>query len=204
VDTRRWLRGRGALSARVVDVTVTVLLLALLVGQLQTHVTESGQRPNSWLTYVLAAAMVLPVLTHRTHPLVSAAVALGALVAYSLAHYGAYPGINTFVLVFLVALHAERRHATPVFVAAIAALSLAVWVQPVGIATTSTWISTLLLAVVAVLVGENLRHRRAPVGRRWRSARGCWRPSARNGHVARLPRNGYESLASCTTWWPTR
>jgi signal transduction histidine kinase len=161
VDTRRWLGGRGALSARVVDVTVTVVLLALLFGQLQTHVTQSGQRPNSWVTYLLAAAMVLPVLTHRTHPVVSAAVALGALVAYSLAHYGAYPGINTFVLVFVVALHAERRHATPVFVAAIAALSLAVWVQPDGIATTSTWISTLLLAVVAVLVGENLRHRRA-------------------------------------------
>jgi len=135
--------------------------MALLVGQLQTHVTQSGQRPNSWVTYVLGAAMVLPVLTHRRHPSLSGAVALGALVVYSVAHYGPYPGINTFVLVFLVALHADRRHAAPVFVAAMAALSLAVWVQPDGVASPWTWISTLLFAVVAFLVGQNLRDQRA-------------------------------------------
>jgi signal transduction histidine kinase len=161
VDTLRRLRGRGALSARAVDSTVTVLLLVLLATQLQTHVIEPGQRPNSWLTYLLAAAMVLPVLTHRTHPLASGAVALAALLAYSLGRYGAYPGINTFVLVFVVTLHAERRHAAPVFAGALVALTVSVWVQPDGVATTSTWVSTLLFAVVADLMGENLRHRRA-------------------------------------------
>src|SRR4029077_15232919 len=59
------------------------------------------------------------------------------------------------------ALHAERRRAIPVFLAAQVALTVAVWVQPGGVATTSTWVSTLLLAAVAGLVGENLRHRRA-------------------------------------------
>jgi signal transduction histidine kinase len=144
----------------VVDVTVTVLLTALLLGQLQTHVTQAGQRPSTWVTYMLSAAIVLPVLTHRRHPLVSATVALGALVAYSLAHYGPYPCINTFVLVFVVALHAERRHAALVFAAAMAALSLAVWVQPDGVTSPWTWISTLLFAVVAFLVGQNLRDQR--------------------------------------------
>jgi signal transduction histidine kinase len=161
VELRRWLGGSAALPARVVDLTITVLLMALLLGQLQTHVTQPGQRPNSWVTYVLAAAIVLPVLTHRRHPLVSAVLALGALVAYSLANYGPYPGINTFVLVFVVALHAERRQAAPVFAAAMAALSLAVWVQPDGVASPWTWISTLLFAVVAFLVGQNLRDQRA-------------------------------------------
>ena len=161
MDTRRWPRISRALSAPAIDGTVTALLLVLLGSQLQTHVIQPGQRPNTWLTYLLAAAMVLPVLTHRRHPVGSAAVALGALVAYSLAHFGAYPGINTFVLVFVVALHAERRDAVPVFLGALAALTVAVWVQPAGVATASTWVSTLLFALVAGLVGENLRHRRA-------------------------------------------
>jgi signal transduction histidine kinase len=161
VDIRRRPRWSGALSAPVVDRTVTALLLLLLAVQLQSHVLQPGQRPNSASTYLLAAAMALPVLTHRRHPRASAAVALGALVVYSLAHYGPYPGINAFVLVFVVALHSERRDAAPVFVAALAALTVAVWVQPTGVTTTSTWISTLLFALVAGLVGENLRHRRA-------------------------------------------
>ena len=161
MDTRHWLGGSGTLPARIIDGVITALLIALLVGQLQTHVTQPGQRPNSWVTYVLAAAMTLPVLTHRARPLASSAVALGALVVYSLAHYGPYPCINTFVLVFVVALHADRRHAAPVFVAAMAALSLAVWVQPDGVTSPWTWISTLLFAVVAFLVGQNLRDQRA-------------------------------------------
>jgi signal transduction histidine kinase len=145
----------------VVDGTITAALLVLFAIQLQTHVFEAGQRPNSWLTYVLALAIVLPFLTHRRHPVLSGCVALSALVAYSLLHYGPYPGINTFVLVFGIALHADRRRAVPVFLAALVALTVSVWVQPPGIANTSTWVSTLLLAVVAGLVGENIRHRRA-------------------------------------------
>jgi signal transduction histidine kinase len=162
VDLWRRRPGRRAsLSARVADGSVVVLLLALFAGQLQTHRLEPGQRPNDWLTLVCAMAMVLPLLTHRRHPVLSAGVALTALVAYSLRHYGPYPGINTFVLAFVIALHAERRVALPVLMASLAALTVAVWVQPDGVATTSTWVSTLLVVVIAGLVGENLRHRRA-------------------------------------------
>ena len=163
---RRWTsgadsRGPAGSSARVIDGTVTAALLVLFATQLQTHVLQQGQRPSTWFTYVLAVGMVLPLLTHRRAPLLSAGVALSALVVYSLRHYGPYPGISIFVLVFATALHAERRRAIPVFLAAQLALTVAVWVQPGGVATTSTWVSTLLLAVVAGLVGENLRHRRA-------------------------------------------
>jgi len=161
VDIRRRLRGRAALSAPVIDGTVVLCLFLLMAFQAQDPVIEPGQRPNDWLALVLAVAMVLPIMSHRRYPLPSAAVALGALVAYSLGHYSAYPGINTFVLVFVVALHSERRRAALVFVGALAALSASVWVQPAGIATTSTWVSTLLFAVVAGLLGENTRHRRA-------------------------------------------
>ena len=145
----------------MIDGAVTAALLVLFATQLQTHVLQQGQRPSTWFTYVLAVGMVLPLLTHRRAPLLSAGVALSALVVYSLRHYGPYPGISVFVLVFATALHAERRRAIPVFLAAQLALTIAVWVQPGGVATTSTWVSTLLLAVIAGLVGENLRHRRA-------------------------------------------
>ena len=154
-------RRPGRLPARLVDGVVAALLAALLLTQLLTHVLEPGQRPNSPLTYLLALAMVLPFVVHRDVPLLASAVVLSALVVYSLAHYGPYPGINIFVLVFAVALHTSRRRSLVVFAAALLSLTVAVWVQPAGIATTSTWVSTLLVATVAGLTGENLRYRRA-------------------------------------------
>jgi signal transduction histidine kinase len=147
-------------SPLAVDSAVTLLLLALFLTQLTTHVFEPGQRSNSALTYLLALAMVAPFPVHRRAPLLAAAIILGALLAYSLAHYGPYPGINAFVLLFGVALHSERRRSLLTFVATLAVLSVAVWVQPGDIATTSTWVSTLLFAAVSWLVGENLRQRR--------------------------------------------
>jgi signal transduction histidine kinase len=149
--TRAWL----------VDGAVTAALLALFVFQLATNSLLAGQRPSGPLTYLLALAMVLPFGLHRGRPLVAAAIVLGALLAYALAHYGPYPGINAFVLLFAVALHNERRESRVVFAATLMVLTVAVWVQPGGVATASTWFSTLLLAGVAGLLGENLRDRRS-------------------------------------------
>jgi signal transduction histidine kinase len=146
--------------ARLIDGVVTAALLALFLFQLVTNVLLPGQRPSGLVTYLLALSMVLPFGAHRSRPLVAAAVVLGALLAYSLAHYGPYPGINAFVLLLAIALHTERRQARVVFVATMLVLTVAVWVQPGGVATASTWFSTLLVAAVAGLLGENLRHRR--------------------------------------------
>jgi len=153
--------GRPRSRPRLVDAAITTGLAALFAYQLATNTLEPGQRATGWLTYVLALAMVLPFLAHRRFPLTAAAVSLGALVVYSLAHYGPYPGITAFVLLYGVALHSERWRARLVFAATLAALTTAVWVQPGNITTASTWISTLLFAAVAGLAGENLRHRRA-------------------------------------------
>ena len=161
MSTWRRFRQAAGRSRQLVDGTLVALLLALFALQLGTEKLEPGQRPTTWLTYALFLAMVLPLLAHRSRPLLSAAVALSALVAYSLLHYGPYPGVNTFVLMYVVGLHAERRRAAPVFAASLLALTVAVWVQPDGVATTSTWVSTILFGAVAGLVGENLRHRRA-------------------------------------------
>jgi signal transduction histidine kinase len=155
-----FLRDRH-LSPLLVDGVVTLALLGLFLTQLGTHVLAPGQRATSVLTYLLAGAMVAPFLIHRRAPLTAGMIVLGALLGYSLAHYGPYPGINAFVLLFGVALHSERRRSFLTFAATLAVLSVAVWVQPGGVATTSTWVSTLLFATVAWLTGENLRQRRA-------------------------------------------
>jgi signal transduction histidine kinase len=155
-----FLRDRH-LSPLVVDGVVTLALLGLFLTQLGTHVLAPGQRATSVLTYLLAGAMVAPFLIHRRAPLTAGMIVLGALLGYSLAHYGPYPGINAFVLLFGVALHSERRRSLLTFVATLVVLSVAVRVQPGGVATTSTWVSTLLFATVSWLVGENLRQRRA-------------------------------------------
>jgi signal transduction histidine kinase len=168
---------RPRLSPRLADGAITAVLAALLLTQLLTHVLQPGQRPSSPLTYLLALAMVLPFLLHRDAPLLASGLVLSALVGYSLAHYGPYPGISVFVLVFAVALHTDRRRSLLVFAAALLSLSVAVWAQPAGITTTSTWISTLLIAAVAGLTGQNLRYRRA----RWTSLeeRARWLESER-------------------------
>ena len=146
--------------ARLIDGAVTAALLALLLWQLTTHVLLPGQRPSGPVTYLLALAMVLPFGFHRQKPLVSAAVVLGSLLVYSLAHYGPYPGINAFVLLFAITLHGERRESRAVFAATLLTLTIAIWAQPAAVATASTWFSTFLVATVAGLLGENLRHRR--------------------------------------------
>ena len=146
--------------ARLIDGAVTAALLALLLWQLTTHVLLPGQRPSGPVTYLLALAMVLPFGIHRQKPLVAAAVVLGSLLVYSLAHYGPYPGINAFVLLFAITLHGERRESRAVFAATLLTLTIAIWAQPAAVATASTWFSTFLVATVAGLLGENLRHRR--------------------------------------------
>jgi len=156
----RRLRQAAPPSPLVIDGSVVAALIVLFVIQLQTALIP-GQRPTTWLTWLLALAMTVPFLAHREHPLLVAAVVLSALVCYSVRHYGPYPGVNAFVLVFGVSLHAERRQSLPVLVAALAGLSVAVYTQPAGVATASTWFSTFLFTLVAALVGENLRHRRA-------------------------------------------
>lgn len=147
--------------AHLVDGAVMGSLLALFLFQLITNVLLPGQRASSPLTYLLALAMVLPFGIHRSRPLAAALIVLSALMLYSLAHYGPYPGINAFVLLCAIATHSERRQSRVVFGATLLTLSVAVWVQPGGVATASTWFSTLLLATVAGLFGENVRHRRS-------------------------------------------
>src|SRR4029078_2589612 len=98
--------------------------------------------------------------THGRHQLIAMLASTAAMVGYSLGRFTAFPGYTTFVLVFLVALHAGRRRALVVYFGGVAGLSVSLLAQPPAVATASSWISTVLTVTVAWLAGEHLRLRR--------------------------------------------
>jgi signal transduction histidine kinase len=144
-----------------VDTLVTAATLAITVLTLATKTPDPGQRTGDAWAYLLAAGMSLPYLVHRRRPLTATAVTLGSLLAYSPPAYAAFPGFPVFALLIGVALHCDRRRSLVVLAASLVALSLALAVQPAGVATGSQWTSTILATAVCWLIGENQRNRRA-------------------------------------------
>lgn len=155
---RTWWR---AADRRLVDAAVAAVFLVLTVAPLATRHLQAGQRPSDIWAYLLAAALAVPFAVHRRFPVTAAAVACGALVLYGLGRYTAYPGLPVFALVAGISLHSDRRRALLAASFAAIAISVAIWVQPVGVATSATWVASLLAVAVAWLWGENLRSRRA-------------------------------------------
>ncbi|WP_185972451.1 sensor histidine kinase [Georgenia yuyongxinii] len=156
-------RPRRVVDPRVADGAVALALLSWLLLDQAGRAPVPGQRPGDVLAVVLAALLTVPYVLHRRLPLVTAGTVLAALIAYSLRHYAAYPGLSVFVLVLGVALHADRRRSLVVFGASAAALTVSLAVQPPGVTDVSTWVATLLTTVVAWLLGENWRLRRGRV-----------------------------------------
>jgi signal transduction histidine kinase len=157
-SVRTWWR---ALDRRQVDAAVAVVLLALTAIPLATDSLQAGQRPTDIWAYLLAAALCVPFVFHRRFPVAAITVACCALVLYAVGRYNAYPGLPIFVLVAGISLHSTRRRALLAAGLAAVALSVAVWLQPERVATSSTWVASLLAVAVAWLWGENLRNRRA-------------------------------------------
>jgi signal transduction histidine kinase len=155
---RTWWRG---LDPRLIDAAIALALLVLTALPLATRSLTAGQRPSDVWAYLLAVALCVPFAFHRRWPVTAVAVACCALVLYALGKYAAYPGFPVFVLVFGISLHSTRGRAALAAGLAAVALSVAVFLQPEGVATASTWIASLLALAVAWLWGENLRNRRA-------------------------------------------
>ena len=155
---RTWWRG---LDRRLVDAAVVVVLLVVTALPLATRPLTAGQRPSDVWAYLLVAALCVPFAFHRRYPVAAIAVASGALILYAVGRYAAYPGIPIFVLVAGISLHSTRLRALLAAGLGAVAISVAVWLQPEGVATASTWVASLLALAVAWLWGENLRNRRA-------------------------------------------
>jgi signal transduction histidine kinase len=145
----------------VLDTAVAGLLWVGMAVDLGTRPLTEGQSPASPAAYVAAGLIAAPVAIHRRYPVPAMLASTAALVGYSWGRFTAFPGYTTFVLVFLVALHAGRRRALVVYLGGVAGLSVSLLLQPPAVATASSWISTVLTVTVAWLAGENLRSRRA-------------------------------------------
>jgi signal transduction histidine kinase len=157
-SVRAWWR---SLDRRWLDAAVALLLLADQVAELAVRVPQPGQHAAGPAAYGLAAALVAPIVVHRRYPLPAALVSGVALVLYGAGNYPPYPGLPVFVLVFGISLHTDRRRAAAAAGLAALAMSIAVQEQPLGIANTSTWVTSLLAIAVSWLLGENRRNRRA-------------------------------------------
>ena len=145
----------------MLDTAAALLLSAGMWVDLATRPLAEGQSPTSPTAYALTVLIAAPVAVHRRYPIAAMLCSTAALVGYSFGRYSAFPGYTTFVLVFLVALHAGRRRALVVYVGGVVGLSISLLLQPPEVATASSWISTVLTVTVAWLAGENLRSRRA-------------------------------------------
>ncbi len=153
--------GWAAVREPVLDSTGAVLLWAAMAVDLATRPLAAGQSPSTPAAYLWAVVIAGPFAVHRRFPVAAILVSDLGLLGFSLGRFSAFPGYATFALVFAVALHAGRRRALGVYLAGVAGLIGALSLQPAGVATASSWISTLLTVTVAWLAGENLRSRRA-------------------------------------------
>ena len=153
----RW----AAVREPVLDTTGAVLLWTAMAVDLATRPLAAGQSASTPAAYLWAVLIAGPFAAHRRFPVTAILVSDLGLLGYSLGRFSAFPGYATFALVFAVALHAGRRRALAVYLAGVAGLIGALSLQPAGVATASSWISTLLTVTVAWLAGENLRSRRA-------------------------------------------
>ena len=161
-------RALGQLNPLVLDGCVAAILFGLMAAEFaSSRPLQPGQHPTTPLAWVLAVLIVAPVLTHRRFPRTSVAVCLAALVGYAAGRYTAYPGLAVFVLVFDITLHSRFRVALAAVIAAAAAITLSIGLQPSSVASYSTWITSELGVVVAWLAALNLRSRRA----RWAELR---------------------------------
>lgn len=155
--------GWPSVDRRILDAGVAVLLFAVMVAELAGNPLTTGQHASGALAYLLAAVITLPFAVHRRHPMPVLAVSTWAVVVYSLGRFSAFPGYPLFVLLFGVSAHADRRRSQAALIAVVAAMSVALIMQPAGVVTDGTWISTMLAVAVAWLSGENVRSRRLQV-----------------------------------------
>ena len=67
-------------------------------GPLVRRHPGAAQRPADVWAWVLALLLTAPYAVHRRYPWGALAVVLAALLAFSLLHYAAFPGVSVFVL----------------------------------------------------------------------------------------------------------
>jgi signal transduction histidine kinase len=142
---------------RILDGAVALGLFVVLALGLAFGPLEEGASPTTAAAYVWAAGIALPYVLHRRYPMAVVAVTSVAVVGYALGHWNGFPGYSVFALVLAISLHADRRRGVIALAAGLVSMSIALALQPSGVVTAGTWVSTVLVVLVAWLVGENIR-----------------------------------------------
>lgn len=151
---RRW-------PPRAGDAVVATALLLVMLGSISGKVPQAGQRDGDALAYALAVPLALPFAVHRRWPMASLVVTIGAFTGFAVAGYAAYPGLSLFAILFGIAAHTDRRRSTITLGVCIAAMIVALSIQPAHVVTSADRTSSVLAIAVAWLAGENHRSRRA-------------------------------------------
>ncbi|MET0417083.1 MAG: histidine kinase [Actinoplanes sp.] len=149
------------------DLTVTLLLGAVLIAELAGKAPQPGEAATTWFAYGWAVLIVAPILVHRRFPVSAALITAVGIVGYAAGHFVAFPGYAAFAMVFLISLHTARGRGLFAFGAMGVALGVALSQQPSVTVNPSTWVISMLALAVAWLAGENLRIRQE----RWAAAR---------------------------------
>ncbi len=145
----------------VLDAVGAGLLWSVMAVELAERPLAPGQSASTVVAYLLAGAICAPFAVHRRFPVAAIVVSDLALAVYAIGRFSAFPGYAIFALVFGVGLHVGRVRAVVVYLAGVVGLIVALALQPAGVATASSWISTVLTVTVAWLAGEHLRSLRA-------------------------------------------
>ena len=147
---------RGLVLAKLKPIRLDLLLAAVLTTlTVVTAVNQSGA--HNWAAHVLAGLTVVPIALRQLAPVLTMAVMLGALAAYSLFEFGGLPsaGIGALVGMFTVATLRSRLVAALVF----SVTTVVVVVAYLGVAA-GTWsevAQSVLVVVGAWMLGEGTR-----------------------------------------------
>ncbi|HEU4349818.1 MAG TPA: sensor histidine kinase, partial [Actinoplanes sp.] len=144
---------------RAGDAVLAAVLLALMAGELALRSPAAGETASTPIAYLWAVLITTPIAVHRRYPVAAVLVAAAGIVGYSAGHFVAFPGYTAFALLFVVSLHSGRGRGVLAFAVLAAAVGVAIGLQTEPTVTTSTWIVTALILIVAWLAGDNLRVR---------------------------------------------
>ncbi len=139
------------------DVVIALALYGLIVVGLALRPLEPQAQPATWLAYLSGAAFTLPIAVHRQYPKQVIAVVSVAVMVYSTGHFNGFPGWSVATLVVLICLHSGRTLGIAALAAGLVSMAVALALQPPSLVSTGTWISVVVLLVLAWLAGENLR-----------------------------------------------
>jgi len=158
---REWERLRS-LPIWILDAVITVLVGGLAIASAFGSTSSSTMvfRDHDWLSYLLAAALVLPYLFRRRYPFVVLSVSSIALTIYIFLGYHE-GGLPTMVLigVYTVGAYCDARRTAAAFALLVASMAT-LYLDPTSRFDLAEFVATLGLYATALMFGWAIQSRR--------------------------------------------